>query len=319
MGERQVTFSAAGGLLRVWNPTPVNAKVFVGEKEAIVSPGCTKEFALADGEQFAIANAAPRRIQDAPLTPPPNPPAPDLVESVKQGIADAAAAAGIVDIPMGVPDPNLLMGSMKQPTTFLDLAVPRGRDPLLAPLETVIRTAPAGAELDPSMCHMQLADLVDAAYDISGCSIAEWNALTETDREQAIEETLELLRAAAAANDVIAKRVPPVPGAHHELSLEDVTATKDRMGAPLPEGQVRGRRVRDTDRFAPGDYGQHPVSGEWMANAPGGGLGNLSAHEVTEHEDGTISVSPSILITGADENGPTRWHGFLERGIWRTA
>lgn len=38
---------------------------------------------------------------------------------------------------------------------------------------------------------------------------------------------------------------------------------------------------------------------------------------LTEHEDGTITVSPSIWLKptpGVDEHG---WHGFLERGVWR--
>ena len=77
-----------------------------------------------------------------------------------------------------------------------------------------------------------------------------------------------------------------------------------------------GRRVRDTDRFAPGDYGRHPVDGHWMGCTPNGHLGNLSAHEVVEHEDGTITVSPSILVS--DDKGEL-WHGFLERGVWRKA
>lgn len=46
-------------------------------------------------------------------------------------------------------------------------------------------------------------------------------------------------------------------------------------------------------------------------------MGSLSAHEVMEHADGTITVSPSILITGEDGNGAIRWHGYLENGVWR--
>ena len=63
--------------------------------------------------------------------------------------------------------------------------------------------------------------------------------------------------------------------------------------------------------LAEGEYGQDS-RGVWMARPPGGHLGNLSNHDVTEHEDGTITVSPSILITG--EGGS--WHGYLERGVW---
>ena len=42
-------------------------------------------------------------------------------------------------------------------------------------------------------------------------------------------------------------------------------------------------------------------------------IANLNHHKVIEHEDGTITVSPSILVS----NSVTEWHGFLERGVWR--
>lgn len=74
---------------------------------------------------------------------------------------------------------------------------------------------------------------------------------------------------------------------------------------------IEGRRVPDdTKWFEDGDYGR--VDGVWHARPPGAGLGTLEAHDVTEHEDGTITVSPSILVTGR-----TTWHGYLERGVWR--
>lgn len=63
-----------------------------------------------------------------------------------------------------------------------------------------------------------------------------------------------------------------------------------------------------------GEY--RKCDGYFFAQAPnGGGLANLRAHQVTEHEDGSITVSPSILIK--DGTGK-EWHGFLEHGIWRT-
>lgn len=40
-----------------------------------------------------------------------------------------------------------------------------------------------------------------------------------------------------------------------------------------------------------------------------------SGHLITEHEDGTVTVSPSILATRGDHGHD--WHGFLERGVWR--
>ena len=63
--------------------------------------------------------------------------------------------------------------------------------------------------------------------------------------------------------------------------------------------------------LAEGDYGKTDAGG-WMARPPGNHTGDLSQHDVTEHEDGTITVSPSILITGEHT-----WHGYLEKGVWR--
>lgn len=55
--------------------------------------------------------------------------------------------------------------------------------------------------------------------------------------------------------------------------------------------------------------------GTWWAVTPNGHLGNLAAHDVVEHEDGTITVRPSILVGWP---GRELYHGYLERGIWRS-
>lgn len=68
--------------------------------------------------------------------------------------------------------------------------------------------------------------------------------------------------------------------------------------------------------LAEGEYGKHPRDGKWYARPPGAHMGCLSNHQVTEHEDGTITVSPSILIQ-YEQGGPMVWHGYLERGEWR--
>ncbi len=60
-----------------------------------------------------------------------------------------------------------------------------------------------------------------------------------------------------------------------------------------------------------GDYGKDK-DGFWYVRPPGCHMGSIRNHEVTEHEDGTITVSPSILI-----QGEANWHGFLEKGVWR--
>lgn len=65
----------------------------------------------------------------------------------------------------------------------------------------------------------------------------------------------------------------------------------------------------------PGDYGKWK-DGTWHARTPNGHGANLGAHSVTEHEDGTITVSPSILVSHPRDG--ERWHGFLERGVWRS-
>jgi hypothetical protein len=52
----------------------------------------------------------------------------------------------------------------------------------------------------------------------------------------------------------------------------------------------------------------------WMARTPNGHLGNLGAHDVTENEDGTITVSPSILVSNPQEG--ELYHGFLVNGEW---
>jgi hypothetical protein len=63
--------------------------------------------------------------------------------------------------------------------------------------------------------------------------------------------------------------------------------------------------------FPPGVscYGKDS-DGMWWFKHQNEHAGTLfGTHTVTEHEDGTITVSPSIVGYGI--------HGFLERSIWR--
>jgi hypothetical protein len=90
-----------------------------------------------------------------------------------------------------------------------------------------------------------------------------------------------------------------------------------------------GRRIPLTRAgyFAPGagkrgDYGRIGRTLEqvygfeqqlwWQVYAPDGSCCSLNPaiHSVTEHEDGTITVQPSIVTS--------TWHGWLERGVWRS-
>lgn len=65
-------------------------------------------------------------------------------------------------------------------------------------------------------------------------------------------------------------------------------------------------------RLTPGDYSLE--GGIWYACTPDGRLANLSAHAVTAHDNGTITVSPSILVRGGGRAG--EWHGWLIAGVW---
>lgn len=90
---------------------------------------------------------------------------------------------------------------------------------------------------------------------------------------------------------------------------------------------MKGRRITseeaaDLRNVKPGDYWSDP-SGVWYAACPMPldedglvtALALLAGHRVTEHEDGTITVSPSILCRG----GGQEYHGWLEHGEWRSA
>ena len=67
----------------------------------------------------------------------------------------------------------------------------------------------------------------------------------------------------------------------------------------------------------PGEYSKHRVQDQGIAwfvypPIPDFGPASIAKHTVIEHGDGTITVSPSILITGVKQ-----WHGYLEHGVWR--
>lgn len=117
----------------------------------------------------------------------------------------------------------------------------------------------------------------------------------------------------------------------------------------MDDGALQGRRLPDAvfgepgpgwDAYKdgqPGDYLKVDYDGvtQWWIRDPWGSVGRLTSHTITEHEDGTITVSPSIF----DKDGSppsqeemqrwgiraiihpegTGWHGWLERGVWRQA
>jgi hypothetical protein len=56
---------------------------------------------------------------------------------------------------------------------------------------------------------------------------------------------------------------------------------------------------------------------DWMLYLPKCGAGNLKLHTVIEHEDGTITVTPSILVTGHEKGEKIIRHGYLTKGVWQ--
>lgn len=88
------------------------------------------------------------------------------------------------------------------------------------------------------------------------------------------------------------------------------------------KGQRADAAADGHELLRPGDYGKDR-QGNWLCCPPTGCRhgGNLRKHTVVEHPDGTITVSPSILIHphGSESAPCPGWHGYLECGIWRTA
>lgn len=83
---------------------------------------------------------------------------------------------------------------------------------------------------------------------------------------------------------------------------------------------MNGRRVYANEagfitELQAGDYGWSPKFNYWIVATPNNMHGNLKNHKVTEHEDKTITVEPSILVTQGERE---EWHGFLEHGVWRS-
>ncbi len=77
------------------------------------------------------------------------------------------------------------------------------------------------------------------------------------------------------------------------------------------EGNVEYRDAQPGDYWKP-DY-EHRQPNEWWFRDPTGSFGRVVHHQVAEHDDGTITVHPSILRTGGDTPG---FHGWLKRGVW---
>lgn len=86
---------------------------------------------------------------------------------------------------------------------------------------------------------------------------------------------------------------------------------------------MQGRRLPDTEngdlpKMEPGDYIYDKKNGIWLAVTPDGKDFYMNKnHTFKVEEDGSLTVSPSILVKRyASSPGKPEWHGYLERGVW---
>lgn len=79
----------------------------------------------------------------------------------------------------------------------------------------------------------------------------------------------------------------------------------------------QAKRVAGFDDSDDGEMCYWKVEGDgWYLNLPGCGLATLRNHVVEEHEDGTISARPSILVTSRRDGQNVQRHGYFTHGVW---
>jgi hypothetical protein len=82
---------------------------------------------------------------------------------------------------------------------------------------------------------------------------------------------------------------------------------------------MQGRRLEDGTKLLamqPGDYALSKDGREIDFCDPFGNFGGISKDkrwDWIEYEDKTVTVRSSIRVTSQKS-----WHGYLERGVWRT-
>ena len=79
---------------------------------------------------------------------------------------------------------------------------------------------------------------------------------------------------------------------------------------------VIARRIRGYEELDEEQICYWHTDAGWLLYMPGCGIGGLKLHTVTENENGTITVQPSIKITGHKDGQPTEVHGYLTNGVW---
>jgi hypothetical protein len=81
--------------------------------------------------------------------------------------------------------------------------------------------------------------------------------------------------------------------------------------------EVQAHRIDKFEDLDDTKYCYFKADGIWYLYMPGCGLGSLAGHQIVEHENGTITVTPSILTTGHHNGKQVEKHGYLTNGIWR--
>lgn len=103
---------------------------------------------------------------------------------------------------------------------------------------------------------------------------------------------------------------------YNEKEFEQIFEKIETIDNIIKNTIMIGKRViTDPFYFQNGDYGLY--EGCWYGLTPNGHLANLGGHDVIEHPDGTITVSPSIRVWSSSNFMSCDWHGYLEKGIWR--
>jgi hypothetical protein len=201
----KVRVSAASGVLRVVNDSAEDVIVELGGDVAAVSPSSQKEFALAEGVEYAVVvdgdciasnvlqmERAGRPPADADGYQDPERTAPPGSQSVPGAPAEGAANASSAS----------LIGSSLQPATFADVLVdmtaPRGT-PLA---DSVILASDVHLFDRENFRELQLGDIVSDAQARAmvgdrKMTVDEWNDQPQDEREKAVAGSLELILAAA--------------------------------------------------------------------------------------------------------------------------
>ena len=97
--------------------------------------------------------------------------------------------------------------------------------------------------------------------------------------------------------------------------------------------RITAEQAENMANIEPGDYWYDPKRNGWYAACPTpkdsdgliACLAFLFRHNVEENPDGTITVTPSILVSAEGSTAPKAWkdehyyHGWLTAGEWITA